>query len=46
MAWNLGIEARDTNLFRLLQQQERVAKKAYLKKAMPCATDSDLEAFL
>lgn len=46
MSWNIGIEAKDTNLFRLLQQQERAAKKAYLKRIMPIATDSELEAFL
>ena len=46
MAWNIGIEARDTNLYRLLELQQRAAKKAYLKKVMPCATNSELEAFL
>ena len=46
MAWNIGIEARDTNLYRLLELQQRAAKKAYLKKVMPCATDSELEGFL
>ena len=46
MAWNIGIEARDTNLFRLLQQQKKAAKKAYLKKVMSCTTDSELEGFL
>ena len=46
MAWNLGLQPRDTNLFRLLEENERRQKKAYLKKVMPCATDSELEAFL
>ena len=46
MVWNLGFEARDSNLWRLLELQEKAAKKAYLKKVMPCATDSELEGFL
>lgn len=46
MAWDLGLEAQDTNLWQLMQQNERAAKKAYLKKVMPCATESELEAFL
>ena len=46
MAWNIGIEARDTNLYRLLEQNERAKRKAYLRKVMPCVTESELEAFL
>ena len=46
MAWNISIEARDTNLYRLLELQQRAAKKAYLRKVMPCVTDSELEGFL
>ena len=46
MVWNLGIDARDTNLYRLLQENERAAKKAYIRKVMPCATESELEGFL
>ena len=46
MAWDIGIEARDTNLYRLLELQEKAARKAYLRKVMPCATESELEGFL
>ena len=46
MAWNIGIEAKDTNLYRLLELQQRACKKAYLKKVMPLISDSELEGFL
>ena len=46
MTWNIGLEVRDINLWRLLELQQRAAKKAYLRKVLPCATDSELEGFL
>ena len=46
MAWNLGLEARDTNLYRLLKENERRARKAYLRKVMPLVSDAELEGFL
>ena len=46
MAWNTGIEARDSNLWRLIEQNERAAKKAYLKKVMPFISNNELEGFL
>ena len=46
MAWNLGLQPEDTNLFRLLEENERRARKAYLRKAMPLITEEGLEGFL
>ena len=46
MAWNIGIDARDSNLWRLLELQQRAAKKAHLRKVMPYVTESELEGFL
>ena len=46
MAWNLGLQPEDTNLFRLLKENERKDKKAYLRKVMPLITEAELEGFL
>jgi len=46
MAWNLGLRPEDTNSFRLLKENERRQKKAYLRKVMPMVTESELEGLL
>ena len=46
MAWKLGLQKQDTNLWRLLKENERKGKKAYLKRVMPLMSDNELEAFL
>jgi len=46
MAWNLGLQPKDANLYRLLEENERRARKAYLRKVMPLMTEAELEGFL
>ena len=46
MAWNLGLQPEDINLFRLLVQNEINARKTHLKKIMPFLTEAELEGFL
>ena len=39
-------EAKETNLFQLMKQNERQERKKQLKKVMPYITDSELEGLL
>jgi len=46
MTWNLGLQPEDINLFRLLEENERRARKSCLRKLMPLLTEAELEWFL
>ena len=46
MVYDLGFRKEDSNLFRLLKENERKAKKAYLKTVMPLVTETELDLFI
>ena len=46
MTWNIGIDAKDSNLFGMMKQNERQQRKNQLRKLMPHASDVELDGYI